>query len=64
MGTYQGEKVERWKGEKIANALALLSHIVAAVSFHSFTFSPFYFYLGREGRLRREKVGYGRKKST
>ena len=47
MGTYQGEKVERRKGEKIANALALLSHIVAAASFHSFTFLPFHFYLGR-----------------
>ena len=43
----KGEEVERWKGEKIANALALLSHIVAAASFHPFTFSPFYFYLGR-----------------
>ena len=52
MGTYQGEKVERRKGEKIANALALLSHIVAAASFHSFTFLPFHFYLGREGRAK------------
>ena len=50
--TYKGEKVERRKGEKIANALALLSHIVAAASFHPFTFLPFHLYLGREGRAK------------
>ena len=44
--TYKGKEVERRKGEKMANALALLSHIVAAASFHSFTFLPFHFYLG------------------
>ena len=43
--TYKGEKVEKRKGEKIANALALLSHIVAAASFHFFTFPPFHPYV-------------------